>query len=473
MDQEGGAPADHLAPEEPASAARGRIVRGLGVNVAGNALTILIQLVTVPVLLTAWGVDTYGAWLVLSAVPLYVGLSDLGFPAAAGNTMTMLEGRGDRAAAIQLGRETWSLVLALTCSGVALAILVGSVVIGLAGDGSAIPASEARVVLLALFANVVVSSQFGVLDAWYRAGARYPLGVLFRQLGRVLEFGALVAAVLLGAGPGTAAIAFLAGSVVGYGLSLLALRRAVPWSRGPSVPRSSTARGLLAPGLAFLAFPLANTLSVQGFIIVIGGVLGAAAVVVFATTRTLTRVVIQVLTSINLAIWPELSRSMGRGDLDHSRRIQRRAVQLSLVMALSAAVVLLVFGPAIIRAWTGGLVDPPIGLLGVLVLVSVANCAWFTLVTPLIATNRHRRLAVVYLASSAAAVLLAIPLATWFGLVGAAVALLVIDVAMTAYVLPSALQIVDDTPRAFLRGLMDGRGALRSLRMITSSWRAS
>jgi O-antigen/teichoic acid export membrane protein len=341
---------------------------------------------------------------------------------------------------------------------------------GLLGTEAAISISEARIVLLALFGQVAVSSQFAVLDAGFRAGGRYPLGVALRQFGRVLEFGALLAVVLVGGGPGAAAVAFLAGSAAGFGLSWLVLRRSVTWlTFRPARPRAQVIRSLLAPGLAFLAFPLSNTLSVQGLTIVVGSVLGAAAVVVFATTRTLTRLVTQVMMSINLSIWPELSRSIGGGHLDHARMIQRRAVQLSVFVSVSAAVVLVAIGPAIVRVWTHGLVNPPPALLAVLILVVVANSFWFTLTTSIVATNRHGGMAVVYLTSTTVAALLAIPFASAFGLVGAALALLAIDLAMSAYVLPAALRIVEDSPEGFLRAVLDLNGAVRSARDIGKS----
>jgi O-antigen/teichoic acid export membrane protein len=408
-------------------------------------------------------VDTYGEWLILSAVPLYVALSDLSFSAVAGNSMTMLAAAGKREEAAALGSQVWSLVTVMTGATVLAAIAIAIVFGGLFGIEAAIPASEARLVLAALFAQVAVGNQFAMLDAGYRVGGRYPLGVALRQLSRLLEFGALVAAVLLGGGPGVAATAFLAGSAVGFAVSWLVLRRAVPWlSFRPSWPRAQTLRNLMAPGLAFLTFPLSNALSVQGLTIVVGSLLGAGAVVVFSTTRTLTRVVTQIMSSINLSIWPELSRSIGGGHLDQARMIQRRAVQLSLAVSLSAAAILVALGPAIIRAWTHGLIDPPLSLLAVLLVVVVANSFWFTFTTSLVATNRHTRQAAVYLTSTTVALLLAIPFTSSFGLIGAAVALLAIDLAMAAYVVPAALRIVEDSPSAFLRVIMDVNGAVRA-----------
>jgi O-antigen/teichoic acid export membrane protein len=360
-----------------ASAAAERIARGLAANIGGIGVTLVIQIVSVPVFLGAWGVPTYGEWLVLSAVPTYMALSDLSFSAVAGNSMVMLEAAGKHADAVALGCRLWSIVT-VTTGIVVLAAVAIALVFGRAfGSGAGIPASEAQIVLVALFLQVAVGNQYGVLDAWYRAGGRYPLSAILRQLGRLFEFGALMGAVLLGAGPGMAAIAFLAGSVVGFVVSWVVLRRAVPWATfRPERPHLQTFRELLAPGLAFMAFPIGNGLSLQGFTIVIGATLGAPAVVVFSTTRTITRLALQAMGSINNAIWPELSRSMGSGRLDEARAILRRSVQLALAGALSLVLGLALFGVAIIRRWTHGLVDPPVQLLFILLLVIVANSMW-------------------------------------------------------------------------------------------------
>lgn len=211
-----------------------------------------------------------------------------------------------------------------------------------------------------------------------------------------------------------------------------------------------------------MAFPVGSALSLQGLTIVVGVTLGAAAVVVFSTTRTVTRAAIQVISSINNSIWPELSRSVGNGRLDEARAILGRSVQLALAASVSLVIGLALCGVMIIRWWTRGLVDPPVLLLITLLLVVVANSTWYTLSAVLAATNRHRRLAVVYLAATTGALLGAVPLSSAFGLVGAAAALLAIDLVMVVYVLPAALRVVQYPPASFLRELLDVRGAVRS-----------
>ena len=71
-------------------------------------------------------------------------------------------------------------------------------------------------------------------------------------------------------------------------------------------------------------------------------------------------------------------------------------------------------------------------------------------------------IAVVYLLATTAALLSAVPLSEAFGLEGAGLALLAIDVTMVAYVFPAAMRVVQNSPGRFLRSLLDVRGAVRS-----------
>jgi O-antigen/teichoic acid export membrane protein len=309
---------------------------------------------------------------------------------------------------------------------------------------------------------VAVVNQHGVLDAWYRAGGRYPLGSTLRQFSRILEFGALVGSVLLGAGPGAAAMAFLGGSLVGFVASAIVLRRAVPWSTlRPERPHLETVRELLAPGVAYMAFPIGNALSLQGITIVIGATLGATAVVVFSTTRTATRVVLQAMGALGNSVWPELTRSVGGGHLAEARLILSRATRLSVGASFTLVLILAVIGPAVIRWWTRGAVDPPSGLLYLLLLVVVCNTFWYTRFMVLLATNQHAQVAAVYLLATATTLVAAVPLSAAFGLTGAAVSLLAIDIAMVGVVLPRSMRIVGDTPGAILHLVVDVPVAVR------------
>lgn len=70
------------------------MLHAIGATSVGPVLTAAIQLVSVPVFLHFWGPKLYGEWLVLSAIPIYLGLTDFGFGSVAATEMTMQVARG-------------------------------------------------------------------------------------------------------------------------------------------------------------------------------------------------------------------------------------------------------------------------------------------------------------------------------------------------------------------------------------------
>src|SRR5580704_12815917 len=93
-----------------AGTVRRRLIRGFGATALGPVVTAIIQLGTVPLLLHAWGAAKYGDWLLLSAVPSYLGLSDMGFGTASGSDMTMRVAAGDREGALRTFQSSWALL---------------------------------------------------------------------------------------------------------------------------------------------------------------------------------------------------------------------------------------------------------------------------------------------------------------------------------------------------------------------------
>src|SRR5712664_4644306 len=95
---------------------------GIAGTVLGPVVTAIVQIVSVPVFLHFWGVKLYGEWLILSAIPTYLMLSDMGFGSVAGNDMTMRVAAGDRESALETFQSTWALIL-MTSALVEISIL--------------------------------------------------------------------------------------------------------------------------------------------------------------------------------------------------------------------------------------------------------------------------------------------------------------------------------------------------------------
>lgn len=79
--------------------------------------TVIFRLVQVPILLSFLGIEDYGRWLVLYALPSWLSLANLGFGSVASNDISMAVGKGDIARARTVLSSTLRLVNYLFAGG--------------------------------------------------------------------------------------------------------------------------------------------------------------------------------------------------------------------------------------------------------------------------------------------------------------------------------------------------------------------
>src|SRR5258708_558864 len=152
-----------------AGTVRGRLIRGLGATALGPVVTAIIQLGRVPLLLHAWRAAKYGAWLLLSAVARYRGLSDMGFGTGSGSDMTMRVAAGDREGAVRTFQSSWAL---LTSVSIAMLLMASATVWWIPWQRwlklSSVSSLQAATIMIILATYVVVGQQNNVAESGYR-----------------------------------------------------------------------------------------------------------------------------------------------------------------------------------------------------------------------------------------------------------------------------------------------------------------
>jgi O-antigen/teichoic acid export membrane protein len=170
--------------------------------------------------------------------------------------------------------------------------------------------------------------------------------------------------------------------------------------------------------------------------------------------RTLTRFGFQIIDAIKNSVWPELSAAYGAQNWDLARRLHRTACQAALWLSLAAAAFLFVAGDHIFRFWTHGRVIMDVGAFRWLLLGIVANSFWYTSSVVTIASNTHERIAALYLAGTAGSLIFARYLMPHFGISGAAMSLLLIDIVLGWYVVRMSLAKLEDRATDFGTALL-------------------
>lgn len=430
-----------------------RMKSGLRGQVAAKLAQVFIQLLDIPIMLHFWGPQLMGEWMVITAVPAYFAFSDLGFANVAVREMTVLVGAGKRDEARDVFR-TGTVLLA----GLAVVIAVLMIPLSFAPlsdlfNLEIVTSREAFLILLMFALAVACWFQITLISGGFAAEGRYGRGFSVMAGVQVANQAAFWATLALGGGPVAGAMAMVAGRLAGaavYGRMALS---SAPWlTYGRRGARMDILRRLLAPSIASFIHALNRSLNVQGARILVSIALGPAMVAVFATMRTLTGLIFQVATGLHLIISPEIARAHGQNAIEALRSIHRRACQITLWYAVTAALGLFAASGWLIPVWTGGKIPVDPWLLGALLVLAVCNVFWETSFRVELATNRHVRLVKLQLPISLAMTLLGFWLMrTTQSIHPFIAALAMIDVAMIALVLRVSLELTHDKLPGFLR----------------------
>ena len=433
-----------VSKQTVSSGIRRRILKGFGAQGFSQAVQIFIRLAEVPLLLTFWGTQLYGEWLMLSAIPVYLSISDGGFAGAACREMTMRSGEGDRNRILTVFQSSW--VLLIGASIVTLILAIGFLQFVSVVDWlgfSIMSGVETEAVFLLLVVHVLVSFQSGLLNGGFWVAGRYSNSMYFMALTQLMEFAGLAIMVIFGGGPVQASFGYLVGRIMGTGLMWMGQRKVSSWlNHGFKHASWTDIKRIATPALSSLAFPLGHTLNIQGMRLVVGFVLGPSAVALFVPLRTLSRVVMQPATIISRLIEPELALAYGSGDSSLFHRLFTKSCQFALWGCLAACIII---GPSsawFFPEWTDGRLAILWPAYLLLLFGVLTNSLWNTAMMVPYAINRHMHIAIYYiLVYGVVTVCMGFLGVANMGLSGAALALLVVEIAMAVIVIRITLQM--------------------------------
>lgn len=416
------------------------LARGLPGNVGAQSVALAVQLVvaliSVPVFSGLWGVERFGVWLILYTLPAYISLADFGFVGASANAISAAMARGETAAA---ARQFRALTAATFWGSLAL---LGTLAFAIAWADSrwldfAQPATggEAPVVVVALAAYALVALGTRTLHGALRATGHFAVGSYVIGATALLDLLLAAAIAAYGGGLAGAALGYALGQATGMVVMVALVRRlGGPLQASIREIELRSLSPLWRPAVALTLVAGAHALILQGIVLVIGGVAGAAAVPAFVAVRTLARLGSQGVAVMSQAVLPEMT--IARARHDHERGTDLAALNLAFaaVFALPYAIALAILGPAVVRLWSGGVIVASHALTSVMAASAIAASCWGPLASFLSAENRQTRYAGAMLGFATCSLILAWPLTQLAGLCGAAVAALAFDLACTVWI---------------------------------------
>ncbi|WP_172331806.1 lipopolysaccharide biosynthesis protein [Mangrovicoccus sp. HB161399] len=386
-----------------------RLIKGFGANLLGRIWMILAQLLTVPILTYHWGVDGYGVWLMINAIPTYLALSDFGLGTAAGVEITKSVTQDDREEALRVYQSGWIILSFLTIGMGAIICTLALAWLKIKG-GEAGPFSNNEVALTIILTTV--AALIGIQTRYQRtifdATHKYAIGTLLFDLNFLLSAISLMIVALAG---GRIIEAAAAQVVVKFLLCLvyiIILRREEPWWRpGWSLSEIAIVKRLISPSFASFILAAGNSLGLQGIVLTIGWVISPAAAAIFATSRMLTRIPVQFAMLLTRASIPELTRAQTAGDLSLTKKLMRLNIGLVILVMAPATLLFTFTGPWLLQRLSHGKMTSDHFAFFLLGLAAALCAIWTALSTRFVSTNNQRVFA--YLALGLYAIVALLP----------------------------------------------------------------
>lgn len=343
--------------ETVATLRKSEIFRGGAANAGYSAAEYIVQpallVVAAPFLVARLGLDQFGIWMLVSAIAGTVGVLSLGLGDATVKYVSAYRARQDVPGVARIFRAVLALSAAFGIVA-ALPVMLGAraLVQYVFRIGSLDPTLATRAIQLG-GVMLLLRSVDSVFVSLLRGHEDYVSAVRITVFVRVLT---IAAAVVL-AGFGFTVISILVASVgailAGIVLLVVAAHRVLPGAPlWPSFDRKTWDEishfGIFTwiQGVAAAVFNHADRL-------LIGALLGTAAVGVYSICVQATQPIHSLLAAGFNVLFPHLSSRRETGDARGSRRIYRLAVIANVFLSITLCLPFLLFGKWILTIWMG------------------------------------------------------------------------------------------------------------------------
>jgi O-antigen/teichoic acid export membrane protein len=448
------------------------ILKGFGANAFGQVVTIITQVVQIPVLLHLYGVNLVGEWLLISAIPSYIALSDVGLSNVAANAVSLHIAGGQVEKARHVTQSLCRFIVVLC-----VMMLIFSSALAFLIDWNALlkftmmSQAESAWVVFLLSAGAVAFLGSGLFYGTYRGCGLGPRIMIIMNCGRLVELAALLIAWMAGFSPVwfAALLLLLRCGFIAY-VIMDNKRHCSSLPLGFSMGSWGKVREMLRPAFSFMMFPLGNSIYFQGLSFVVNATMGAPAVVVYNACRVVSRVVPMATQVVRQTLWIEYPALFATGQVKKILTLQRGAAGLTWLLIVAMLAVIIPLGPWLIGIWTMGDVSIDRILLGLFVLVAGVNAMWNINSTLLLSINKHERFSLLYIVCMVAALAFSYVGGFIWGFYALAGGLIISEVPLCVYCSRLTCELVGDESSEFWMDVVCGRSAIRMLHKIAVSY---
>jgi len=421
-----------------------------------KGIKIAEQLLLVPFFISAWGPAYYGEWLTLTIIPTIIGLSDMGFGTAAANTFVLKYAAGDKQGASNIyksGMFTLHLIILLS-------VIISSLVILVCNfyhifDKSLIVKTDAIIAISLLMFSRIITFYKQLFDAYFKAARRFNISINLQTIYSLVVLISSILVLIFKGGVVLFSLMNFLFAIIYVLVHMLIAKRTLQINRKyKGIIQKTEIQALFKKGFGFLLAPIWQAVFFQGTTFVVRFVLGPIAVTIFNTVRTLTRAVFQANSLVVSSVIPELQYEMGSGQYERARKLFRFSLLLICSISILGMLFLLTGGSWFYEIWTRKALSPPNIMWYVFILGIFFNAIWTISSEVILAANKPYVFTIIGTITAIVSVLISYILSLNFGLSGAAVGSLFMDVLLVIYILPHSCKLLQQPINELLSNII-------------------
>ena len=435
---------------------RKRITANFAAALSGKVVMAMQQLLLVPVFLSQWGAEYYGAWLVLTAIPTMLSMSNLGLGTAASTRIVLEIGKGNEREANAVLLTAFVTLLSVLS---VITLTIAFLPIPIFNGSEAGLIQNSRVVLALLMGGIGLSIAVQPFEAFWVAREKAATAIFIRTGLTLLQFVVTLSIVYSGGVGQQVAMGILASTAIWSILYGLLSLRLVCWDQSFQW-RADLLKSLIGKGVGFQASALWQAILFQGSVILANVILGPTGAATWGSIRMLTRTCNQLIEIVKQALYPEIRNCVAKSNWAIVRNLHSLGLLAAVFISTTGAVGLIFFGNWFFEWWTNGQLTAPLFVWITLSAALIINSIWWTSESIHLAVNQPWKINLLGIGASLFALcVIWITEPLNLGIVGFAIGTVVFEVIMASYVFSKSLWISGDKFRnCTLRGIKLANG---------------
>jgi O-antigen/teichoic acid export membrane protein len=319
-----------------------RIVKSIIAAFYGQGVTLLFQFISVPLFISAWGMEYYGQWLAIFAIPMTLTILDFGFFNIIGNKISKN--------IIEYDYSKASNIINVVFRYIFFAFLMFSFFVLFVYLISDYKDKFSLFFILMLYSFLVLLTNF-IVNV-FRANLEFHVGSFLSNTSRLIESIIVLISLYFDANMFDVSVAYLSSRLVSVIGIWFYFNKKFTWYSF-KIERNYTINiNDIKDSINYAFLPIAFMLNNQGAIFVINSIFGSVQVAVFVTIRTYFRLLNQGVSALTNATWQEINYLYNVQKWMDLNRLMNKVILIVFVFSILIGIGLFIFINPVLDFWT-------------------------------------------------------------------------------------------------------------------------